>query len=148
MIKMKVNQRVSQFTRNEQPAVLVCVTSQRSCERLIRQGAALAEDSGCQLMVLSVQPNDPKHTRDGETLEYLFAVAMAYNAQMSVYFSNDTWRSASAYIHRQDVARFVVGVPHEQGTFVRNLMIHYPEIPVAIVEDSYEASAELAAATA
>ena len=145
MIKMKTNQKVSHIGNEERPAVLVCVTSQRSCERLIRQGAVLAKQENCQLLVLSVQPNAPKYMRDGETLEYLFAVAMDYNAQMSVYFSNDTWRSASAYIRRQDIARFVVGVPHEEGSFVRNLIVNYPETPLAIVEDSYETLAGMTA---
>ena len=139
MIKMRVNRQVSELIaaeREARPCVLVCVTGQRSCERLIRQGAAFAAQEKLDLLVLSVQPNDVKSRRDAEALEYLFTVAMQNNAQMSVYFSNDRLRSANAFIRRQNVARFVVGVPHERGDFVRNLMEGYPSVPLAIVESN------------
>lgn len=139
MIKMRVNRQVSDLLTAEKearPSVLVCVTGQRSCERLIEQGADIAAQENMELLVLSVQPNDVKHQRDGEALEYLFTAAMNNNAQMSVYFSNDKLRSANAFIRRQNVSRFVVGVPHERGNFVRNLMESFPSVPVAIVENN------------
>lgn len=139
MIKVRINQKISELLDAEnqsKPSVLVCVTGQRSCERLIRQGATLAEQSDMDLLVLSVQPKDTKHCKDAEALEYLFAIALQYNAQMSVYFSNDKLHSANAFIRRQNVSRFVVGVPHKKGDFVRNLMETYPDIPIGIVESS------------
>ena len=140
MIKMRVNRQVGDLLASERearPSVLVCVTGQRSCERLIEQGALMAANEDMELMVLSVQPNDIKYQKDGEALEYLFTVAMNHNAQMSVYFSNDKLRSANAFIRRQNVARFVVGVPHEGGHFVRSLMETYPGVPLAIVENNH-----------
>ena len=50
-------------------AVLVCVTGQRDCDRLIRAGQELAQERGAQLDVLCVQPTSKCADADCEEFE-------------------------------------------------------------------------------
>lgn len=68
-------------------SVLVCVTGQKSCERLILTGARLAKQAGAPLTVLHVVReggNVLGFVNEPQALEYLLRVSIEHGADMSV----------------------------------------------------------------
>ena len=69
----------------KQPCIMVCVTSQNSCQRLIEAGARIAKQEGLPLSVISVfKESNGLNANDGGALETLFACAQRVNATMKV----------------------------------------------------------------
>ncbi|MDR2656293.1 MAG: hypothetical protein LBB86_00525 [Oscillospiraceae bacterium] len=68
--------------------VMVCVTAQRQCERLIRVGGMIAD--GGKLSVVHVAPMDQPllygecGTDDAQALDFLYRTARAFSADMIV----------------------------------------------------------------
>ena len=72
------------------PCVLVCVTGQKDCARLIETGAALRRKRETfRYRVLNVQPASAGYETDGEELEYLRQKAQSVSAEMTVYFHDE-----------------------------------------------------------
>ena len=73
-------------------SVLVCVTDQKRCERLIVAGAAVSKEIGARLVVLHVARPGGKmleYESAPEALEYLLQVSVSHGADMVVIRSSD-----------------------------------------------------------
>ncbi len=69
--------------------ILVCVTAQKECERLIRAGAALAREKGEALCVLHVSTSlQLSSLNRAETLNLLFALSREAGAVMETVESD------------------------------------------------------------
>lgn len=93
-------------------SILVCVTGQRSCERLIRRGAELAEAQGVMLNVLHVvRPagNVLGFVNEPEALEYLLRVSVEHNASMYVRRSDDVVAAIETAARNERVSVIVAG---------------------------------------
>ena len=91
-------------------SILVCVTGQKSCERLIRRGAELAKEAGVILNVLHVVRTDGSVLGFGnepEALEYLLRVSVENGASMYVRRSDDV-ASSIEYAARNENASVIV----------------------------------------
>lgn len=91
-------------------SVLVCVTGQKSCERLIVTGAEIAARERVPLVVMHVVRtggNVLGYANEGEALEYLLGVSMKHGADMFVKKSDDVVSAIEAEA-RQQGARFIV----------------------------------------
>ena len=91
-------------------SVLVCVTGQKSCERLIRRGAELAEAAGVMLNVLHVvRPNGSVlgFVNEPEALEYLLRVSVEHGASMYVRRSDDV-AAAIEYAAKAEAVTVIV----------------------------------------
>ncbi len=115
------------------PSILVCVTSQTSCERLIRAGSKLLEDSQ-QLRVLSIQPRSQANGNP-DALEHLFSVSTDVGAEMAVYYSDNPVDTAKMYINRHPIVKIVVGAAPGGGAslFISSLRQAFPGIPILVV---------------
>ena len=76
----------SRTTTSPSASVLVCVTGQRDCDRLIRAGKELADQKGWPVQVLCVLPTAAAGQALCEELEYLRSTARDYQADMNIYF--------------------------------------------------------------
>ena len=73
-------------------SVLVCVTGQKSCERLIVMGSRLAAQEKQPLVVMHVARSGDHvlgYKNEAEALEYLFGISSQYGADMFVKKSDD-----------------------------------------------------------
>ena len=73
-------------------SVLVCVTDQKRCERLIVAGAEIAKETGARLVVIHVARPDGRmleYESAPGALEYLLQVSVSHGADMVVVRSND-----------------------------------------------------------
>ena len=66
--------------------VMVCVTGQRSCERLINHGAKRKKDDQKLFIVHCVQTghNFMNTTFEADAIEYLFTCALLVNAELTI----------------------------------------------------------------
>ena len=115
------------------PSVLVLVTNQHSCERLIRTGKRLVAAQE-QLRVLSIQPRKDAPVKN-EALEHLFTVSSELGAEMAVYYSDFPVKTAEMYVGRHPVVRLVMGCsPEADGGFSARLREEFPTLPITVVE--------------
>lgn len=93
-------------------SILVCVTGQKSCERLIRRGAELAERDGVMLNVLHVvrpSGNVLGFVNEPQALEYLLRVSVEHGASMYVRRSDDVVGSIMTAARNEKVRIIVAG---------------------------------------
>ena len=96
----------------EQASILVCVTTQRACERLIEAGAEAAQSTGASLHVIHVAGSHQHFfnmNNEGEALEFLFGVSKRYNAEMTVIRSEDVAQTLVDFIREHGVNLVIFG---------------------------------------
>ena len=80
-----------------QPSVVVCVTDQQSCVRLIHEGSRISVENSLPLYVLSVVPLKVAPRSCGEALEYLFSASREAGAEMTVFYHCDVLSTALSF---------------------------------------------------
>ncbi len=91
-------------------SVLVCVTGQKNCERLIVAGARIAREEGLPLNVLHVVQSGGSvlgFVNEPEALEYLLKVSVEHGASMYVRRSDDVIASIE-YAAKNEHCRVLV----------------------------------------
>jgi len=99
------------ITLNSFRSVLVCVTQQKSCERLIKAGAALKSEDGT-LYVIHVTKDNWNFTddhKDGEAMEYLFNLAKSDGAELTILNSNKIPETIAQFAHHYDIELIIAG---------------------------------------
>lgn len=99
--------------------VLICVTRQRSCERLIRVGYERSKTSGGKPYVIHVAPlgeNFLGNPKEGEALDYLFDISKQVGAEMTVLRSNEVVEVLSNFSQKHNIGIIILGEsPSAQG---------------------------------
>lgn len=120
--------------------VLVCVTGQHDCDRLIRTGKEIAAEQSLSMQVLCVQPNSSGFEADCEELEYLRQTARDAGAEMSVYFNDDAALTAASVAKHIGAAHIVTGMAGSpadgdrlSGGFIEMLHKLLPSVPISMV---------------
>ena len=96
--------------------VLVCVTVQRNCERLIRIGAELAQNAEGSLSVVHVARKGQRFLGsedEAAALEYLFQVSRESGADMTLLHSDDVCSSIASMAEKCRAEIIVLGAPPE-----------------------------------
>ena len=115
-------------------SVLVCVTGQRDCDRLIRAGRKVADSSSVPLQVLCVQPASAGFDADCEELEYLRQTARDAGAEMSVYFDDDAALMAVGFANHEVAKHIVTGMAEAPvNGFIEIVHKLLPDIPISMV---------------
>lgn len=130
--------------------VLVCVTDQLSCERLIQAGVALAEEyGGLPVRVLSVVRPELVTEETAATLQALYDKAAAQGADMTIYFNDTPAIMAAVHARQTDAVHLVVGTPGvDTNRFVETLKGLLPEIPLTMIDAQGQACTLPALSTA
>lgn len=93
--------------------VMVCVTQQKTCERLILNGYNLIENQEGKLYIVHVvneKGNFLNSNNDGEALEYLFDVSKKAGANLTVLRSKDVMQTIIDFAKENDITHMVMGV--------------------------------------
>lgn len=117
------------------PCVLVCVTGQKDCARLIETGARIAEQLGnIPVRVLNVQPASAGYETDGEELEYLRQKARSVSADMTVFFNDDPALITAGFVKQTGAVQIVTGIAGTPaGGFIDILHRLMPEVSISMV---------------
>jgi K+-sensing histidine kinase KdpD len=114
--------------------VLVCVTGQRDCDRLIRAGKKISDNQSIPLKVLCVQPTSAGFDADCEELEYLRQTAKSADAEMSVYFNDDAPLLAVGVAKNMHAIHIVTGMAETPvNGFIEIVHKLLPHIPISMV---------------
>jgi K+-sensing histidine kinase KdpD len=98
--------------------VMVCVTQQKTCDRLIEYGRELLEDEPGELSIIHVAHSQYKflgNSREGEALDYLYEKAKEYGASLTVLRSDDILKTLTEQVRKNRVDIIVMGESREGG---------------------------------
>jgi K+-sensing histidine kinase KdpD len=97
--------------------ILVCVTQQKTCERLIMNGYSMLEDERDKLYVIHVVNEKDsffKDWTDADALEYLFGVSKKVGADLTVLRSKDIVETISEFAKKNKITHILMGVSQNQ----------------------------------
>lgn len=98
---------------------MVCVTQQKSCERLIKRGADLCRSEHDELYVVHVVKENWKFfskLQESDALEYLFDISKTYGAYLSVIKAPDIVSTLARFIDEHKIEEVVMGESLEVTT--------------------------------
>ena len=115
--------------------VLVCVTGQKTCDRLIQEGARIAGQLDGKVSVVHVAAKGAAilgNHREGEALEYLFRAADEVSAEMTVLRAADALDTLVAFADGQQADCIVVGTAsgRDGDAFAQRLRARLPNVEV------------------
>ena len=111
---------------------LVCVTAQRSCQRLIHRGAEIAHSYDTPLLVLFVSGsgfNVLTNPSVSTVMNELYAVSAQVGAEMTMLQSSTPKAAISGFIRDRHVKHLILGqgLPDPNG-MVAQLMNEFPTV--------------------
>ena len=86
--------------------ILVCITQQKTCERLIRKAVELKGKTNCGLYVIHVAKNEWNfldNASEGEALEYLFDISKSVGADLYVLKSDDIVNTIADFAKENEI---------------------------------------------
>ena len=105
-----------------QKNILVCVTQQKTCERLIRYAESIRNESGDgNLHVIHVAKNEWNfldNKKEGEALEYLFSISKSVGANLSVLKSDDISKTIADFAIENNINYIIMG--HSPNDYKEN----------------------------
>lgn len=104
---------------------MVCITQQKSCERLIRRGAELCKPQD-ELFVVHVVKENWRYfgkLKEADALEYLFDISKAYDATLSVFKDSDIESTLKSFAEENNTDVIIMGesleVTNQQNMILR-----------------------------
>ncbi len=98
--------------------ILVCVTQQKSCERLIDFGHSLVKSSQDELHVIHVVKENWKYfgqLEEKDALEYLFEASKKRDAMLTVLKAKDIEKTLSEFAQNHRITDIVMGESFEKN---------------------------------
>lgn len=92
--------------------VMVCVTQQKTCDRLIRYGHEVLNGQDGELFIIHVAPKDFKilgSSEEGEALDYLYGKAIEYGANLTVVRSNNILETLVELVEKNQITQVILG---------------------------------------
>ena len=120
-------------TTYDPSTVVVCVTAQRDCEKMIKIACEIAKNMNATLEVLNISPSTELSGEVCGNLDYLYTTAKKYGAQMTIHFNSDPIIAAAAHIARVRACRLVAGVPGDNTSdFIHAMHMLLPSVPITV----------------
>ena len=91
---------------------MVCVTQQKTCDRLIRYGHEVLNGQDGELFIIHVAPKDFKilgSSEEGEALDYLYGKAIEYGANLTVVRSNNILETLVELVEKNQITQVILG---------------------------------------
>ena len=125
--------------------IMVCVTQQKSCDRLIEKASKLKKNKNDELIVIHIVKENWKYfgkLKEGDALEFLFDRAKEYGALLTVIKAKDIELTLATYAEKEAIDIIVMGESFEsskQQNMIRRLQNKTKkDVEFEIVEQSYE----------
>ena len=104
---------------------MVCVTQQKTCERLIQKGNYLKKDENDNLFVIHVVNENDKLLNtysDGDALEYLFGITKVLGAELIIERSKNIINTIVNFAKEKKINIIVIGIsPDKDSVFEEKL---------------------------
>jgi len=120
-------------------SVLVCVTGQYDCDRLIETGFEKAAETGCELHVLCIHTPVNDLSLLSDEIEYLYRVAKDMGADMTIAFNDNAPRCAAEFAKKVGAKHLVTGMPDNRPNgFILTLHEMLPRLGITMVTKENE----------
>lgn len=127
------------MTSKKKPSVLVCVTGQYDCDRLINAGFEMAVDKGYELHVLCVHTPISNASFLSDEIEYLYQTSKTLGADMTIAFNTDAPSTAADFAKKINAKDIVTGIPDNKPFgFVDTLHELLPKSNITMVTKNGE----------
>lgn len=120
--------------------VMVCVTQQKTCERLISNGFRLSETRDGKLYVVHVVNEKDKfldYVDDGEALEYLFRASKKAGADLTVLRSKNVIQTMIDFAKDNNITHMILGTApnnnSKESNFSLKLQESLPEVEFIVI---------------
>lgn len=119
--------------------VMVCVTRQKTCERLIKVGQKSAQEFGGELSVVHVVrqgENFLGNPKEGEAIEYLFQISKDAGADMTVLRSENVVESLVEFATKNMITQIILGEsPYSKidSNIIRDLEARLIDVEIRVV---------------
>ncbi|MDD3336616.1 MAG: hypothetical protein PHI98_14075 [Eubacteriales bacterium] len=119
----------------ERTPILVLVTMQRACARLIRTGADMALKQALPLNVLhvAVRNDQTRFAIEPNTLDYLYALAGEAGAEMCVLTAEVALTAIANYAQENHVKQIVMGGGEQAPGIAETLSRLLPGVQIFII---------------
>ncbi|TYP51313.1 universal stress protein UspA [Thermosediminibacter litoriperuensis] len=99
------------FDPSVQHRIMVCVTPQKSCERLIQRGAARASELGGEFCVVYVNKSQDlgRDLKEHKILLELFEMAKGLGGTVSILAGNKVYHTLAEYARNNRITHIIVG---------------------------------------
>lgn len=127
---------------NSNRNILVCVTQQKTCERLIKKASSLVKEPYGNLFVIHVAKNEWKFldsAKEGEALEYLFGVSKAAGANLTVIKSDEIVSAIVDFVIENEIDCIIMGNSnndHKENHFYKDLKSKLGNIEIQIISQN------------
>ena len=117
--------------------VMVCVTGQKTCERLIREGTKQAQELDAALSVVHVAQAGSGvlgNPAEGEALDCLYQIASANDAEMTMIHTDDVIGTLAQHARKVGADLIVVGASrHGKWDIAHSLEAALPRVAIHVV---------------
>ena len=118
--------------------IMVCVTRQKNCKRLIKYGKKVADELDGKLYVIHVVKTGTKflgNPDESEALEFLYQISNKANADMAVLRSDNIIETIKDFAKENDISHIVLGEPpkSKDNNIVKNIEDILPGVMLKIV---------------
>lgn len=120
--------------------VMVCVTQQKTCERLISNGFRLSEARNGKLYVVHVVNEKDKfldYVDDGEALEYLFRASKKAGADLTVLRSKNVIQAMIDFAKENNITHMILGTTpnnnRKESNFSLKLQESLPDVEFIVI---------------
>lgn len=118
----------------KKPSVLVCVTSQYDCDRLINAGFEIAVDKGYDLHVLCVHIPVSDASFLSDEIEYLYQTSKSLCADMTIAFNDNAPQTTVDFAKRINAKVIITGMPdNRKNGFVDTVYELMPKSTITMV---------------
>lgn len=121
--------------------IMVCVTRQKACERLIRIGKNLSRRIQGELYVVHVVKTGSNflgNPDEGKALDYLFQVSNNANAEMNVLRSDNVIKTLVDFAKTNQIDMIILGQspdPYDENSIIFQLERSLPDLEFKVVSE-------------
>jgi K+-sensing histidine kinase KdpD len=122
--------------------IMVCITQQKSCERLIKKGRNFGQNTSDELFVVHIAKENWRYfssMQESDALEYLYDTSKNYDASINVIKATDIEEALKTFAIKHKIDTIVMGESlesDEQQNMINRLRskianpLHFEIVPI------------------
>jgi K+-sensing histidine kinase KdpD len=124
--------------------IMVCVTQQKTCERLIKKGSNVRDQLGGELFIIHAAMNGVNflgNSKEGDALEYLFGISKSVGADLTVLRSDNIVKTLTGFAKENKITNIILGESPQnssENNIINELKHRLPSVDIYIMPSDIE----------